>query len=158
MSAASVVAAAAARARPLAAGKGGAVGLRAALGAGAVGVESVVDLGAEFAGEFGGLDRHRLGGPVAGRGVGGHGRRRRLRLVALLGAVEQGIALQLRLDEGGELVARHLQELDRLQELRREDHRLALTHRKLRRQRHTFSTNQTGASAHAARFLLDERS
>ena len=77
----------------------------------------------------------------------GVGRRRRLRrrLAAgrrrvedrqLVGALQQRIALQFGLDEGGELGVGHLQQLDRLQQLRRQHHRLALPHRQSVRQRH----------------------
>ena len=108
---------------------------------GAVGIEGVVDLGAEILRERRRIGFERIGGPVAGfdgvRGVferGGlardvHGGR-------VVGPLQQGIALQLAFDEGGELGAGHLQEFDRLQKLRRQDHRLALTHCEFMRKRH----------------------
>ncbi len=42
------------------------------------------------------------------------------------GALEQRVALQLLLDEGGDLLVGELQQLDRLPQLRRHDQRLAL--------------------------------
>ena len=59
-----------------------------------------------------------------------------LRVLVVLGALEQRIAGEFVLDEGGQLGIRHLQQLDRLKQLRREDHRLTLPHRQFGRKRH----------------------
>jgi hypothetical protein len=57
-------------------------------------------------------------------------------VAAASGAVQQRITLQLRFDECGQLGVGHLQQLDRLQQLRRQHHRLALPHCQSVRQRH----------------------
>ena len=106
-------------------------------------LEGVVDFGAEIARQRVGVGFERLGRPVAR--LGRRRRRLRLRLAAsrrrvedrqLVGALQQRIALQFGLDERGELGVGHLQQLDRLQKLRRQHHRLALPHRQSVRQRH----------------------
>ena len=113
---------------------------------GAVRIEGVVDLGAEIGGEAGRVRLQRLSRPVAGLGgrfgsgggaavVDGIG----ACFLALLRPLEQRIARQFVLDELGQLEVRHLQELDRLQQLRRQNHSLTLPHRQFGRERHTLS-------------------
>ena len=58
--------------------------------------------------------------------------------LALLGPLEQRVARQFVLDELGQFEVRHLQQLDRLQKLRRQNHRLALPQRQFDRKRHTY--------------------
>ena len=59
------------------------------------------------------------------------------RLLALLRPLKQRIARQFVLDELGQFEVRHLQELDRLQQLRRQNHGLTLPHRQFDRERHS---------------------
>ena len=104
----------------------------------AVAVEGVLDFRAEaFRQPFRG-DRELRRAPVGLAGIarelaGGFGRpggRRvdagRRRVGRFLRALQQGIALQLFLDESRQFDARILQQLDRLQQLRRHDQGLAL--------------------------------
>ena len=114
-------------------------------GRGAVRVESVVDLGAKIGGEAPSVGLERVGRPVArlGRRIRGVcGVRAVLRLgmwvVALLRPLEQRIARQFVLDELGKLEVGHLQQLDRLEQLRGQNHRLTLPHRQFGRERHTY--------------------
>ena len=129
----------------------------------AVRVEGVVDLGAEIGGEAPGVRLERLARPVAGLGWRIRDARAVLRLgvwiLALLRTLEQRIARQFVLDELGQLEVGHLQQLDRLQQLRRQNHSLTLPHRQFGRERHTYRKPFTAhphkpAIDAAARFLL----
>ena len=110
----------------------------------AVGFEGVVEFGAEILGESASVGFKLLRRPVglafrgrrpleeAGRlafGLGG---------MKILGALEKRIALEFVLDIGGKFDIGQLQKLDRLQELRRHHHRLALTHDEFRGQSHRW--------------------
>ena len=125
--------------------------------------EGVVDLGAEIGGEAPGVRLERLARPVAGLGWRIRDARAVLRLgvwvLALLRTLEQRIARQFVLDELGQLEVGHLQQLDRLQQLRRQNHSLTLPHRQFGRERHTYRKPFTAhphkpAIDAAARFLL----
>ena len=135
-------------------------------GRGPVGVEGVLDLGAEIGFERGAVGLERVGRPVAGlrralrcrrfgRALEAFG----LAALVVLGALEQRIAGEFVLDEGAKLDVRHLQQLDRLKQLRRQNHRLTLPHRQFGRKRHCTLAVATlkparRRSAIAARFLL----
>ena len=127
------------------------------------GVEGVFELGAEILGQRAGVGLQLLRGPVrllfarrplgkAGGSVSGAGEGE------IVGAFEQRVALELVLDVGGEFDIGQLQKLDRLQELRRHHHRLALTHHQFCRQSHcsllTHAERTLLAQYCAARFLL----
>ena len=111
---------------------------------GAVGIEGVLDLGAKISGQMARVRSERLTRPIA------RFRRRfgkafalgldllEARLLTLLRPLEQRVARQFVLDELGEFEVRHLQQLDRLQKLRRQDHCLTLPHDQLGRERHTY--------------------
>ncbi len=111
---------------------------------GAVRIEGVFDLGAKIGGEVAGVRFKRLTRPVAGFdrrfgeargfGVGLF----EADLLTLLRPLEQRIARQFVLDELGQFEIRHLQQLDRLQKLRRQNHRLTLPQRQFDRKRHTY--------------------
>ena len=93
----------------------------------AVGIESVLDFGAQIAGKGGRVGLQTFARPVAGLSadVGAwrlRGRKFGLGEHALLGALQQRIAFQLVFDEGRQFGVRHLQQLDRLQQLRRQHH------------------------------------
>ena len=104
-------------------------------------VEGVVDLGAEVGGKGGGVRLQRLSRPIARFGwrfgEAGGVSRLGVRLLALFRSLKQRIARQFILDELGELEVRHLQQLDRLQKLRRQNHGLTLPQRQFGRKRHT---------------------
>ena len=115
---------------------------RSGLGRGraSIRVEGVVDLGAEVGGKGGGVRLQRLFRPIARFGrrfrEAGGVSRGGTRLLALLRSLKQRIARQFILDELGELEVRHLQQLDRLQKLRRQNHGLTLPQRQFGRERH----------------------
>ena len=109
-----------------------------------IAVERVLDLCAETGGETGGVGLERFGRPVAGFGLCFRLGESRLRLepierraFAVLRPLQQRIARQFILDEGVQLDIRHLQQLDRLQQLRRQNHCLALPDRQFGRKRHS---------------------
>ena len=111
---------------------------------GAVRVEGVVDLSAEIGGKVARVRLQRFTRPIA-RFRRRFGKAVALRLglleaclLALLRPLEQRIARQFVLDELGEFKVRHLQQLDRLQKLRRQNHRLTLPQRQFGRKRHTY--------------------
>ena len=111
---------------------------------GAVRIECVLDLGAKIGGQVARVRSKRLTRPIAGFdwrfgkarafGVG----LLEACLLTLLRPLEQRIARQFILDELGEFEVRHLQQFDRLQKLRRQNHCLALPQRQFDRKRHTY--------------------
>ena len=134
----------AAAVRPAAPGVGRQAGLLAARGRRGgrgrrIGVEGVGHVSAEVGGQLRAVDSQIRTRPVrlfaslrAARLLGlrepvdrGRGFRP---VVAVVGALQQGIAVELVLYEGGEFEMRELQQLDRLQQLRRHHQGLALPH------------------------------
>ena len=70
-----------------------------------------------------------------------------------VGALQQGVAFEFLLDEGGQFQIGELQKLDRLQKLRSHDQGLSLAHHELSAKRH-FYVNPARNKQETARFLL----
>ena len=113
---------------------------------GSVRVKGVIDFRSEIGGEMAYVRLQRLSRPIARFG-GRFGKAaalglglleaRLLTLLAFFRTLEQRIARQFVLDELGQLEIRHLQQLDRLQKLRRQNDPLTLPQRQFRRERHS---------------------
>ncbi len=100
-----------------------------------IGIERIVELGAEIGCKPRGVGFERFRRPVARLDSGFSGRRGGFALgrvmteaFAFLRPLQQGVARQLVLNEGAQFDVGHLQQLDRLKQLRRQNHCLALPH------------------------------
>ena len=127
---------------------------------GAVRIEGVFGLGAKIGGKMACVRLQRPGRPIAGfdRRFGkasafGLGLLEAC-LLTLLRPLEQRVARQFILDELGQLEVRHLQQFDRLQKLRRQNHRLALPQRQFDRKRHTYRQPHRTPKPRSPQFAL----